>query len=84
MKQWHLGKYSNEKFHTSTLVKGRTLGTSAGFASALNNINNVTIPDLLAFLVMMLLSSLCCFPLSEAYTSRKLQDHENIHGGGFF
>ena len=39
----------------------------------------VIISDLLAFLVMMLFSSFCCFSVSEQDTSRKLHDYEDIH-----
>ena len=62
-KQSHLGKCSNEKLHPSTLVNGGTLRSTADdFASALSNVNNVELSDLLEFLVMLLFSSLCSCP----------------------
>ena len=50
-KQSHLGKCSNEKLRTVTLVNEGTLRNIADFASALGNVNNVKISDLLAFIV---------------------------------
>ena len=61
-KQSHLGKFSNTKLRisrTSTLVNHRTYRSTADFTSAFSNVNNVKISDLLAFLVMLLFSSLC-------------------------
>ena len=71
IKESHLGKCSNEKLRTSTLVNDRTLisiKSTADFASALSNINNV-------------ISSLCSHPKINC---RELQDYENIHGGDSF
>ena len=76
-KQRHLGKCSNGKLRTSPLDYGGTLRST----SALSNVNNVKISDLLEFLVMLLLSSLCFHPKTIC---RKLQDFENIHGGDYF
>ena len=67
-KQSHLGKCSNEKLRTVTLVNEGTLRNIADFASALGNVNNVKISDLLAFIVMLLFSSIC--------------SHLKIAGGG--
>ena len=61
-KQSHLGKCSNKKLCTSTLVDDETLWGSADFASALINVNNVKISDLVEFLVVLLFSSLCSHP----------------------
>ena len=64
-KQNHLGKCSNGKLHTSTLVNDGTLRSIADFASAFsiaNNVKNVKISDLLAFLVIMLFFSVCSHP----------------------
>ena len=55
------------------------------YTSALSNVSNVKISDLIAFLVLQC----CCFPLfaltrkfaAEVHTSKKLQDYENIYGG---
>ena len=69
MKQSHLGNYNNAKLRTSTLVNEGTLRSKADFASALINVNNVKIYDLLEFLVMLLFYSLC-------------SDPKNICGGG--
>ena len=59
MKQSHLGNCSNEKLRTSTLVNEGTLRSKADFVSALINVNNVKIYDLLEFFVMLLFYSLC-------------------------
>ena len=56
-KQSHLGKYSNAKLRTSTLINDGTLRSTADFASTLSNINNVKISDRLEFLVMLLFFS---------------------------
>ena len=44
-KESHLGKCSNRKLHTLTLVNGGTLKSIGNFASALSNVNNVKISD---------------------------------------
>ena len=63
IKQSHLGKCSNMKLCTSsTLINEGTCRSTADFASALSNVNNVKTSDLLAFLVMLLFSSLCSHP----------------------
>ena len=57
------------------------------FDSLLSSVNNVEITDLLAILVMLLFSSICSHPkiiCGDAYSSRKLQDYENLHGGDYF
>ena len=54
-KQNHLGKCSTGELRTSTLVNNAILRSIADFASALSN-------NLLAFLVIMLFSSLCSHP----------------------
>ena len=54
------------------------------FFSKCDQIRNYLISDLLAFLVMMLFSSFCCFSVSEKDTSRKLHDYEDIHEEFFF
>ena len=54
----HLGKCSNEILSALSLLDDGTLGTTAKFASALSIVNIVKISDLLAFLVMLLFSSL--------------------------
>ena len=41
----HLGKLSNEILPILTLVNDRTLRSTADFASALSNVNNVKISD---------------------------------------
>ena len=58
----HLGKCSHGKLCTSILVNDRTLRSTADFASALSNVNNVKITDQLDILVMLLYSSLCSRP----------------------
>ena len=77
----HLGKRRNGIFRNSTLVNDGTLRSKADFTSALSNVNNVKISDLLEFLVMLLFSSLCSQP---KIICRKLQDYEKIHEGDFF
>ena len=84
IKQSHLGKCSNRKLHTSTLVNDGTLRSAqstANFVSALSNAKNVKISDLLEFVVMLLFSSLYVHP---KIIWRKLQDYENIHRGDPF
>ena len=79
IKHDRLGKCSNGKLHTSTLVNDGTLRSkqsTADFASALSNVNNVKISNLLEFIVMLLFSSLCFHP---KIICRKMQDYENIH-----
>ena len=76
--QSHLGKCSKRNLRTSTLVNGGTLRSTADFASALRNVNNVEISDLLEFFVLLLVSSLCSH---LKIICRKLQEYENIHGG---
>ena len=61
-KQSHLGKCSNRKLRTSTLVNDGTLRSTADIVSALSNINNVEMFDLLEFLLMLLFSCLCSHP----------------------
>ena len=80
----HLGKCSNGKstLRTSTLVIDGTLRSTAHFASALINVNNVKISDLLEFLVTLLFSSLCSHP--KIIYRKQVQDYENIHGGNSF
>ena len=41
----HLGKFSNGILPISSLVNDRTLRSTADFASALSNVNNVEISD---------------------------------------
>ena len=60
--QSHLGKFSNEKLHTWTLVNDGTLWSTAHFASALSNVNNLKISDLL-LLMLWFLVMLLFFPL---------------------
>ena len=62
IKESHLWKCSSKKLRTSTLVKNRTLRNAANFGSALTNVNNVKIHDLLAILAMLLFSSLFSHP----------------------
>ena len=57
-----LQRHSRRKLCTSTLAKDRILRSTADLASALSNVNNVKICDLLAFLVMLLFYSLCSHP----------------------
>ena len=76
-KQSYFGKCSNGKLRTSTLANNKTLRSTADFASALSNVNNVKISDLLEFLVMLLFSSFC---FQSKIICRKLHDFENIHG----
>ena len=64
-KQSHLGICSEEKLLTSTLINNGTLRSTANFAAALSNVKmsvmlKMLIPELLAFLVMLLFFSLCC------------------------
>ena len=80
-KQSHLGKCSNRKLRTWTLVNDGTLRSTTDFTSALSIVNNVKISDLLEFLVMLLFTSFCSNP---KIICRKLQDYENIHGGDSF
>ena len=80
-KQIHLSECSNRKLRASTFVNVRTVRSTAGFASALSNVNNVKISDLLEVFVMLLFSSLC-FHLR--IICRRLQVYENIHGGDSF
>ena len=62
-------------------TKHSHLGKWSNFTSALSNVNNVKISDLLEFLVMLLFFSLCSHP---NIICRKLQDYEKIHGGDSF
>ena len=48
-----MGKNSNGELRNSTLVNDGTLRSTADFASALSNVNNVKISDLLEFLLML-------------------------------
>ena len=70
-KQSHLGRCSNGKLRTWTLVSDKTLRSTVELESALSNVNNVKISDLLEFLVMLLLFSLCSYP---KIICRNLQD----------
>ena len=58
-KQRHLEKFSNEKLRAWILVNDGSLKNKADFASALDNVNNVKISDLLAYVVILLFSSIC-------------------------
>ena len=65
IKQSHLGKCVNGKLRTSILVNEGTLRSTqnaANIASALSNVNNVKISDLLELVVTLLFSSLCSHP----------------------
>ena len=83
-KQSRLVKCSNGRLRTSTLINDGTLRSTADFLSALSNVNNVKMSDLLEFLVMLLFSSLC--PHSKIIYGGGVyfQDYENIHGGDSF
>ena len=70
-KQTYLGKCSDENLRTSTLVNDGTIRSTTDFASALNNVDNVKISDLLEFLVMLLFFSLYSHP---KIICRELQD----------
>ena len=70
------GKYSNGKLRILTLVYDGTLRSTTGFASALSNVNNVKIFDLLEFLLMLLFSFICYRQSAESW--------ENIHGRDSF
>ena len=74
-KQSHLGKCSNGKLCNWTLVNDGTLRSTANFASALSNVNNVKILDLVEFFSFSSYPKIIC---------RKLQDYENVHEGDFF
>ena len=76
-----MGKNSNGELRNSTLVNDGTLRSTADFASALSNVNNVKISDLLEILLMLLFSFLSFHP---KIICRKLQDYENIPGGHSF
>ena len=89
----HLGKCSNGKLRTSTLVNDGTLRSIVDFASALSNIKMLMILKMLRYPICLRFLQQVYFPLfvltrkslaAEAYTSRKLQDYENIHGGDSF
>ena len=72
---------------TATLLNGGSLRNTVNFVSALSFIIIVKLPDLLAFPVMLLFSSLSFLlkiACGGAYTSRNLPDYENIHGGDSF
>ena len=84
IKQSHLGKCSNGKLHTSSLVNDgtvRSTQSTADFPSALTNGNNVKISDLLEFIVIFLFSSFCSHP---KIVCRMLQNYENIHAADSF
>ena len=92
-KQSHRRKCSKRKLRTSTLVNDGTLGSTADFVSALSNFKMIIMLKMLKYLICLCFLYYCCFPLfvltrksfaAEAYTSRKLQGHENIHGGDSF
>ena len=74
-KQSHLGKCSNGKLCNWTLVNDGTLRSTANFASALSNVNNVKILDLVEFFSLTSYPKIIC---------RKLQDYENVNEGDFF
>ena len=64
-KQSHLGICSKEKLLTSTLINNGILSSTANFAAGLSNVKmsimlKMLIPELLAFLVMLLFFSLFC------------------------
>ena len=59
IKQSHLGKFNNKKLRALILVNDGSLKNKADFASALDNVNNVKITDLLAYVVILLFSSIC-------------------------
>ena len=80
-KQSHLGKCTNGKLRTATLINDGFLRSTEDFPSALSNVINVKISDLLEFLVILLSSSLY---RHSKIICRKLQDYKNIHGGDFF
>ena len=80
-KQSYMGKCSKGKLRTSSLVNDGTLRSTANVASALSNVNNVKVSDLLAFLVMLLFFSLCSHP---KIICRKLQDYGSILGRDYF
>ena len=50
-KQNHLGKYSNGKLRTSTLVNDGTLRSIADFASALSNVKVLRMLRMLRYLI---------------------------------
>ena len=74
-KQSHLGKCSNGKLCNWTLVNDGSLRSTANFASALSNVNNVKILDLVEFFSLTSYPKIIC---------RKLQDYENVNEGDFF
>ena len=59
IKQSHREKLSNTKLRAWILVNDGILRNKADFVSALDNVNNVKISDLLAFVVILLFSSIC-------------------------
>ena len=82
IKQSHREKCSNKKLRTELWLM-----TEPSEISALGNINNVKISDLLAFVVILLFPLFVLtwkFLVVEESTSRKLQDYENIYGGDSF
>ena len=85
-KQNHLGKCSNGKLRTSTLVNDGTLTSISDFASALSNVKMLIMLKMLWYLICLCCLKYCCFPLffltrksfaAEVYTSRKLEDCEH-------
>ena len=52
-KQNHLGKCSNEKLRTSTLVNDGTLRSIADFASALSNVKTLVMLKMLRYLTRL-------------------------------
>ena len=54
-----MGKCSNKKLRTWNLINDGTLRNTADFASAIGHVNYVKISDFLAFVVMLLFSSIC-------------------------
>ena len=67
----HLERCSNGKLGTSTLVNDGILRSTVDVASALSNVNNVKISDLLAFLVKLLLFLHWKHTLLESYRIMK-------------
>ena len=57
-----MGKSSNGKLRISTLVNDVTLRSTAEFASAFSNVNNIKMSDMLEFFVKLLYSFLCYYP----------------------
>ena len=71
----HLGKNSNGELRNSTLVNDGTLRSTADFASALSNVNNVKISDLLEFLLMLFFFSPLFSPENHLQKVARLWKH---------